>query len=508
MNRLAIVRALSCILILTSMSADSAWAKVFVESKTSTTSVGQPKTSVVNESKEPVLPTGISVIEKQGEYLLVGGASGQGVCTSTGRLIIPTNFGQIRYVGDNLFAASNYREDGSCAWWLLDSEGRTVSKLPDWTRVDSRRSFSDGLLNIGEDFSPTAFVNRRGNVVPNFDQYTDVKEFSFGLAAASYNDRNGRRSGFVNRDGKMVIGPFRNAELQKFENGVAVVSVYSGFGKPKAGLVSTTGKFVVPMSYEGISPIGNGKFWAHRNNRVVILDSTGKVFIKFPDDCTAVVAPDKFSKNSWIACGFGGTVNKSLRWGYCDVNGKVVLSPRPEFQLCQSFVGNLAVVYKKGPGENLVCGIINRKGDWVVQPRYSGATITDDSHWTLGPEVPLDGKFASAGPSRALVFEELLKDHDFIGMPLSELEKVLGKLELTPDVEKSVVGLKVSQFGISHGCCGSVALQFAFDAADKVAGWRIRENGYSTNSQPWITENVVLGEKRKGLQLGNLVPKK
>ncbi len=458
-------------------------------------------------AKEPVLPAGLTLSEKQEEYLVVNGPNGLGVCSPAGQLIIPTSFNTIRYVGEQLFAVSNYREDGSNAWWLLDTKGHTIAKLPDWTRVNTRR-FSEGLLNISEDFTPTVFVNKQGKAVRNFERYAEVKDFSNGLAAATYIDRNGQWTGYVNIQGKLVIGPFKDSELQMFDGGVAVVAEYPKGGKPKAGIISTSGKFIVPKIYDAITSIGSGKFWAHKDGQIVVIDSTGKLLVKFPKDCTSVLLPKNFEKKAWIACGFGGSFNNSTTWGYCDLTGKIVIAPR--FALCFSFIGNRAVACVKHPS-GFAHGVIDRSGKWLVEPKYQGVVIIDDTHWTLDKELPADGKFANAGSNRSVVFVDLLRQHDLIGMPLSDLEKVLGKLESSPYLQQSKIGVKTTYFSLTPGAhcgTGSSSLQFAFDADDKLVGWRITYGGMIADSQPWVTENVEIEDEHKGLQLGNLVPKK
>lgn len=462
-----------------------------------------------DEVKEPVLPSGLTLLTREGGYNIVNGPDGHGLCSESGKLVIPARFNQIRFVGDQRFVAQAFQDDGSTRCWLFDGKGRVISRLPDWTYL-SDRQFHEGLLNIGDSYSPTAFVDLKGNVLPNFDKYTDVLEFSNGLATASISNREGRGTGFINHQGKMVIGPFKNGEVSKFENGLAVVSSSPAVVKPKYGIVSTSGKFVVPMTYDAISAIGNGKFWAHKNNRVWILDSSGKVFIQFPRGCTSAAPPDKFEKNTWIACGFGGKINQSLKWGYCDVAGKIVMSPR--FAAAESFIGKKAVAYEKLSGIGLACGVIDRQGNWVVKPKYRSIALIDDNHWNLG-EVATGREPAgvpNARSARALIFQEVMQNHDLIGMPLNQFEELVGKLESPPYLNQtSEIGVKTAQTVLVDSMCGpgSVVLNLAFDSNDKITGWRVLEGGVVSHSQPWITENVVLDDPQKGLQLSNLVPK-
>ncbi|MBA3857774.1 MAG: hypothetical protein C0507_12775 [Cyanobacteria bacterium PR.3.49] len=464
---------------------------------------------------EPVLPAGLRMVEQQDEFLLVAGDEGQGICSSTGKLIIAPKFNDVRYVGDRLFSVAKYNDDGSTARWLLDDHGETIARLPEWARTDNRR-FCEGLLNIGDSYSPTAFIDRKGQILPRFDQYVDVKEFSYGLAEASFENREGRWSGYVNHRGKMVIGPFLNCDLTKFENGMALVSVSPPRGKPKVGVVSSTGTFILPLIYESVSPMAGGKYVVRENNKSTIIDARGKVFVKFPPNCTSVQPPEKWDKNTWIVCGFStDTARKThsaggeVKWGYCDINGKVVISPR--FSSCYPFIGNRAIAYKGVSDREQVCGIIDRKGNWIVEPKYQYISMSDETHWTLGPLSSPDKKNADAGSNPYTAFDKVLRDYNLIGMSVVELEKHMGKLESPPYLEPSTtIGEKAAIMNLTpNATCGSgsFTLQIAFDANDKITGWRVTGGGLVSDSQPWITENVVVEDERKGFQLANLIPK-
>lgn len=471
-----------------------------------------PNIAAETENAEPVVPPGLTQVEKQDDYMVVSGSDGQGLSDLKGKLIIPAKFDGIRYVGDRLFAVQKYRDDASIAWWLFNDKGEVVSKMPDWTRIDYKR-FQEGLLNIGDSYSPTAFIDKQGKVAMNFDMYIDVKEFSDGLAEAYYNDREGRWGGYINHQGKMVVGPFKDVELSKFEKGRARVTVYPPKGNPKSGVVTTSGKFLLPLKYERLTQFDDGLYLVSEAGKLKILDADRRVILIFPEQCTDVSMPDKLEKSAWIACGFGiagnrrGPLGKVVaKWGYCDINGKVVMSPR--FAYALSFKKNRAVAFTSNDVDNQVCGVIDRQGRWIVAPKYKYISLSDAGTWSLGPLATTVGKFSSPDVNRTAVFRDLLRVHDFIGMHLSALEKVLGKVEISPWEQKSTIGVKTVHFVLSPGgCTGSTLLQFAFDADDKVVGWRLMPGGGLSHSQSWITENVICEDEKKGLEMGNLAPK-
>ena len=158
-------------------------------------------------------------------------------------------------------------------------------------------------MNIGGNNTPPAFINTLGKIVLKLDKYDDVKDFSCGLAAASFKDDD--NAGYIDHQGKMVIGPIESAEPESFDKGLAIVSQFKN-GKSLFGVVSLTGTFVIPVQYDHVRLNTDGNFLVEKKAQQLVLDRDGKLVIKFPANCTWVDLPDKISKETWIPCGFGG----------------------------------------------------------------------------------------------------------------------------------------------------------------------------------------------------------
>lgn len=464
---------------------------------------------------QSVLPSGFTVQSEKDGIIIAHGGEGTAAFNTAGKLLIPRGFGQLSYVGEQLFVASKFQDDGTTNCFLLDRHGRLVAKLPSWTRVDNKQ-FCEGLLNIGEDFSPTAFINRQGKVLKNFDQYIDVKEFSCGLAAASYDGRDGRWSGYINHDGIMTIGPYRNTDLTKFENNVAIATFNPDKAKSYSRLISNTGKFLLPLKYDYLGERGDGTYLGQRAGSYVVLRPNGSIIAKFPAGCTDITQPDKLDKNALFGCGFGGTVQRKSgigkvgsKWGYCDLTGKLVIPAR--FAFAQAFNGEKGVAYISADDKSTKCGVIDRKGKWITPPKYESFSVDAKGNYVPGSiSRSEDGQVVPTDRNRAEVFESLLRKHNFIGMPLPEVQGLLKGLQSYLSNSPSPFGERSISFSLTpNAFCGtgSSSIELSFDKNDLLIGWRANHGGISNNNVNLVTENVIVEDSSKGFIFGNLAPK-
>jgi len=292
---------------------------------------------------------------------------------------------------------------------------------------------------------------------------------------------------------------------------VGIVSDSGPDGKPRAGAVSTSGKFVIPRIYESLSQTRDGYMFGKKDGRELLLNSRGHVIAQFPAECSSVEIPDKLAADVWIPCGFGGTEpRKSYRgmrgskWGYCDKSGKICI--QPQFSYCGPFVGNFAPAWVGSDSDNnQLCGAIDRAGRWVLPPRYQWVGIADNRFIVpgSGPE-PL--KTAETPKS----FDKLLYANNFIDMSKNEVDKKLGNSgrpgfrgQVQPAICTKTV---VYDIITDPRCGGGVSFEFGYDKDEKCLGWRALQNG-GWNQYQWITEDVVLRDPRHGFDVGNLIPK-
>lgn len=450
------------------------------------------------EPEDPKLPKDVSISDRKDGFLMVYGSDGMGVYSSAGVEIIPPKFGRVDYVGDKLFVTTRWREDTTtqeCC--LINARGVKVSNLPDWTRTDMRQ-FHEGVLNIGENTDVPYFINKRGKIALRCDNFHRVKDFSCGLAAASYIDREGGWGCYINHQGKIVVGPFKEADCSNFERGQARVTEYLGPGKTRACVADTAGKFILPLEFESISPFGD-YYLAKKDGKFFTYDRDGKLIGTFPNNCTDVEWQSWVSNDGWLTCAFDGNGKNGERgrdgakWGYCDLFGKIQIQPK--FAYCQPFVGDRATAQIKSPDGKSISGSIDRKGNWTIDPKAA--------------ETP-KAKFNAEYANRFSIFADLLSSNNFIGMDKDNLKEFFGDAQPIPEpLQKMMKG--TIYYNLTPGAhCGNASrgLEFSFDENNKILGWRVSGGGMHPNEvNPWITENVRVDNVSKGFGLGNLIPK-
>ena len=117
-----------CLLLAQSLSFSSVCAETL---KTKNALKEKPRTGAA--TTERAFPKGYTVSKKSDGFLIVDGPEGTGVFTSTGRELIAPKHNEVRYVGEKLFVVMDFRQDATQQHCLMDSTGKIVSSLPDWT---------------------------------------------------------------------------------------------------------------------------------------------------------------------------------------------------------------------------------------------------------------------------------------------------------------------------------------------------------------------------------------
>jgi len=152
--------------------------------------------------------------------------------------------------------------------------------------------FQDGLarIHINDATGVSGFINREGKIVIK-PQYFTATNFSEGLSfvslqmptfmqyPAEQKQRARQTSGFINKQGQFVI---ENRSLRYsfgFVGGRAHVSVNTDKGLDH-GLIDRTGNFVIqPGVYTALDNLAAGAIWAAKGVKAGLLDSDGHVIV-------------------------------------------------------------------------------------------------------------------------------------------------------------------------------------------------------------------------------------
>jgi len=166
---------------------------------------------------------------------------------------------------------------------------------------------------------------------------------------ALFRIREGRKIGFIDRTGKVVIAPkFETAE--DFVEGLA--RVYVG---AEAGFVDRSGKFVIQPVYSTATNFENGRSLVSKDGKYSLIDKQGNTVAEIPyrvlGDFHAGLATVQRPRRTDAE---GKTV--PLAYGYIDRSGKMVIEPR--FMPAGAFPDD---------GKGLAVGGLNR--EWVYFDR-------------------------------------------------------------------------------------------------------------------------------------------
>lgn len=316
-----------------------------------------------------------------------------GFIDESGNMVIPPRFYSARDFSEGLAYVTGYDFQG-----FIDLQGNRVLKTDGETR-----DFHEGLAAVAsaERSGGWGYIDRSGKLVIQ-KQYGFADDFSEGLAGVVV----GRKFGFINQKGEMVIPPrFTPRKGQYLWNGIVATSRFSEGLAPVTttidsetnkvyGYINPKGDFVIAPQFLAAQLFSEGLAlavkWEPKTNevtRVGWIDKTGQWVVT---EVQSQLLPNAFTKTFIDPRGYldwrysEGLVpfyiysdeGKPLH-GYMDRSGKVVIEPR-EFNKIGPFLGGLARVYVKGDeGSSSDYGYINKTGQFIWRSRsVSPAVLT------------------------------------------------------------------------------------------------------------------------------------
>lgn len=328
-----------------------------------------------------------------------GGVERAGAIDQSGELKIPLNFSLLRGFNSGYAGACMHGSTKKCGF--IGRDGRWVIN----PTYDEVWDFSEGFatVSIGERRSElntttgkwteaprkTAYINLRGEIIGN-NFFDSAYGFSEGLGSfARGADSENRLWGFIDRQGNEVIpprfGPGITSAVGEFRDGLAPV-LMGHWRDGRYGYIDRSGKLVIPPIYKMAEPFYEGKAMVCRvvpqaSNGRTKEQSPFKVITDEKWECSfinrdgKVLFPFKeyyygnFSDGMATACRRDTYLNfSSPSCGYIDARGVSVIGEK--FVKAEKFKNGYAKVSVSSKPS--LWGLINRKGEFVVPPIYSG----------------------------------------------------------------------------------------------------------------------------------------
>lgn len=248
---------------------------------------------------------GTCIVKSDGEY---------GVIDMKGKEIIPCTHERIYDCSDGMFLF--YTKDENYNYWygFLDKTGK-VAVEPQYKDAGH---FNDGLALVirGNEkkswINEYAFINKKGEIVVDFNTYAKMQSFSDGLAAVNVENDNKDVWGYINTKGEVVIAP-TYGHAYSFSDGVAIVGkndkefVIDTKGevvfipeknmifleetfseglmpiakgndlKAKCGFINTKGEEVLPFEYDYAESFIDGEAYVVKDKKLLLIDKKGNV---------------------------------------------------------------------------------------------------------------------------------------------------------------------------------------------------------------------------------------
>ena len=271
-------------------------------------------------------------------------------------------FGFKRYDGKvltpNIYTYTDRFQNGYCKvskndslCGIIDSTGKEIIPC-EYQDLDYPK---EGKIRFQKD-NKYGFLDINNNVViPN--TYLAASSFFEGLAVvAVFIDSITVNYGFIDGNNNMVIQPKYQYAMPFVEN-YAVVKQYD-----RQGVIDKTGKEVLPIKYDFVSPMNKGLFWAYYDGGLALFNNKFKQLTPFIyQDANPVYSEELFP------------VMRDGKWGFVNKKGKEKIPC--QYEMVSPFKEGRAMVML---GKRY--GIIDKKGRYVLPIEYGPAGLRSNAY--------------------------------------------------------------------------------------------------------------------------------
>ena len=258
-----------------------------------------------------------------------------GLIDGTGRFVIKPRYSIIHEYDDHGLAKAGFGNE-HILYGLIDQKGELITHQS----FIEIRPFHEGLAVV-KTKNGYGYIDTRGTMVIS-DRFLKVSNFSNGRAAVQENGR----CGYIGANGQLQID-MAFTKCFDFEEGKAVI--YQGYRK--AGLIDSSGRFVILPSLDNLSHFTEGRGLL-RDHRYRFYYITEKL------DPGSDTYDDARAYQHGIA-----VVQSNGHWGVINQNGVAIIPPK--YDRIENFENGYAKVRIKG-----FSGLSNLKGELIVNPDY------------------------------------------------------------------------------------------------------------------------------------------
>ena len=256
---------------------------------------------------------GYALIERDGNPY---GKSG--LIDINGNVVIPCEYNSVRVFSEGLAVISERKNDeihGDCDFWFIDKEGKDVFGKT----FKYAGSFSCGLAPVlkSEDFNEFGavqkwtYIDKTGNYATE-TEFDSAGEFhSNGLAIIT---KDGKW-GVINTNFELVTSDIYDWIWSISENGY-IIATKSG----KYGLINTNEETMIDFEYEQLYGDAEGLYCAKKDGKVGYVDINNNVIIPF-----------QYPEAWEFSYGIAPVKDENGKWGFINKKGEYVLEPKYDY---------------------------------------------------------------------------------------------------------------------------------------------------------------------------------
>lgn len=266
---------------------------------------------------------------------------------------------------------------GGALWYFMCKEKYSLEGLAKAViNYDDVRNFHDGLASVGKD-GKYGFIDKMGNeVIPCIYEYPQEEEtpsgfleFHEGMAIVYKDDKYF----FINKEGKECFSSFDIGGM--FSEGLAFVDNYNN----KSGYIDKEGNMVITLEdgfygkkfHDGMAAIvSNGKFG--------FIDKKGNIVIPVKYEVGDENYTADFTEGLSPICN-DVPYGEAGKYSFIDKSGKEVISG--SFTYASNFYEGLAAVFKDDKW-----GYVDKKGKEVIPFMYNVATRFSEGYAIVGKD--------------------------------------------------------------------------------------------------------------------------
>ena len=293
-----------------------------------------------------------------------------GFIDRNGDLAIESKYIEASVFSEGLAKVKLRTDNGDERYGYIGRNGKIVIKPEYIVALD----FSDGLAKVRKKDSNNNFffINTRGKKV--FEVADDMKTAPGFREGFLPFERNGKW-GYLDRKGKIAIEAKYDA-VNYFYDGLAEVIIGTG-EKQQSGYINKQGEVVIKPQYRYAFNFSEDRIVvSHNLLNLKVIDSEGKVIIK--DISFGCNTTEGYSEGLLAAEEPAEPGSYSSKCGFMDRDGNFVIEPT--FDDVQPFSDGLAAVKLKNKW-----GFIDRNGKIVIEPQFYKVNPNGLSLVQVGP---------------------------------------------------------------------------------------------------------------------------